>query len=363
MKPIKVGEIKIELIWFDSMGAKSNSFLIKTPEIKILVDPGAAIMQSSFPLSPSEKYQLRNKALDKIIAAAQKADVIFISHYHYDHHTLPEEVSEIYKNKKLWIKNPNFCINYSQWKRARKFLGQLFLFLEGKELEDLFYYPEEIKFSSPEQDIPLALTKDYGDYQPRKNELLQRGKRWFKKMSRLWSKRLWVREFSGEKVEVKFADEHSFKSGSTRVRFTSPLFHGIEYDRLGWIVGLIVEHNQSKILYTSDLQGPIIEDYADWIIKENPDVLIVDGPATYLLGYMLNQINLERAITNVCSILQKIRPKIIIYDHHLPRDLRFKERMFKIYQTAEIEDQVLLTAAEWFGQEPLILTLKNAKLF
>jgi|Deesub1362B_J571_1020462.scaffolds.fasta_scaffold00641_14 hypothetical protein len=361
MKLIKTGKINIELLWFDSLGAKSSSFIVETPEIKILIDPGAAIMQPSYPLSPLEKYQLRNKALKKIIESSRNVELIFISHYHYDHHTLPEESYEIYKNKKLWIKNPNFWINYSQWKRARKFLKQLFFLLENKELDNMSYNPKEIKFNSPEKNIPLALSKNYEDYKQRKDELLKQGKKWFKKMSRIWRKEPWIKEFKGENIEVRFADAQILEFGFTQVKFTPPLFHGIEYDRLGWVIGLIIQHNESKILYTSDLQGPIIEDYAEWIIKENPNVLIIDGPATYLLGYMLNQINLERAINNFCLILQKIRPEIIIYDHHLPRDPLFRERVSKVYQIAKKKNQNLLTFAEFLGKKPLILTLKNVR--
>ena len=360
MKSIKTGKINVELIWFDSIGAKSSSFLVETPDIKILVDPGAAIMQPSYPLPPSKKYRLRNEALRKIIESSKKAELIFISHYHYDHHTLPEETCEIYRHKKLWIKNPNLWINYSQWKRARKFLGQLYSLFENKELEYLFHEPEKTEFESPEKSIPLALSKNYEDYQNRKNELLRKGKEWFKKMRRVWKKRPWIKEFKGKNVEVKFADAQTLNFGSTQIKFTPPLFHGIEYDRLGWVIGLVVQNGNSKILYTSDLQGPIIEDYAEWIIKENPDILIVDGPATYLLGYMLNQINLDRAINNICLILKKIKPKLIIYDHHLPRDSLFRERVSKVYKLAKEKKQNLLTFAEVLGKEPLILTLKNA---
>jgi predicted metallo-beta-lactamase superfamily hydrolase len=37
---------------------------------------------------------------------------------------------------------------------------------------------------------------------------------------------------------------------------------------------------KAEEIYTSHLQGPGIEDYAQWIIKENPDILILDGPPT-----------------------------------------------------------------------------------
>jgi predicted metallo-beta-lactamase superfamily hydrolase len=37
---------------------------------------------------------------------------------------------------------------------------------------------------------------------------------------------------------------------------------------------------KAEEIYTSHLQGPGIEDSAQWIIKENPDILILDGPPT-----------------------------------------------------------------------------------
>lgn len=90
-KPITIGKIDVHLVWFDSMGAKSSCLLIETPDVKILVDPGAAEMQPSYPLSNLWKKRLRRKALEAIKEAAQKAEIVFISHYHYDHHTLPSE--------------------------------------------------------------------------------------------------------------------------------------------------------------------------------------------------------------------------------------------------------------------------------
>lgn len=120
---------------------------------------------------------------------------------------------------------------------------------------------------------------------------------------------------------------------------------------------MVLEHKGKKVLYSSDLQGPVIEDYADWIIKENPDVLVLDGPATYLLGYMLNQINLRRVIANMSTILRSLAPQMIIYDHHLLRDTLYRERLAEVYETAKQEGRNFITGAEWFGEKPLILKL------
>lgn len=363
MKPIVAGKIKAHLIWFDSMGAKSSSILLETPDVKILIDPGAAVMQPSFPLSESEKRVLRQKAFNAISKAARKADGIFISHYHYDHHTLPDEPNELelYEGKKIWLKNPNLWINRSQWGRARLFLSRLYQGLKGPGFDNLLHPSLKMKFPDPLANLPLASSKDYGDYEKRKKQLLRKGKAWFRNTANLWKKGEWVPEFSMGRTEVFFADGKSIKIGGTKIRFTEALFHGIEYGRVGWVLGLICQHKGVKLLYSSDLQGPQIEDYADWVIKENPDILILDGPATYLLGYMLNKINLARAISNASRILREATSKVIIYDHHLTRDTRFKERTSKVYEVAREEKKTFLTAAEWLQREPLVLKLARKK--
>lgn len=357
-KPISIGSIKVHLIWFDSMGAKSSCILVKTPEISVLVDPGVASMQPSYPLSEEEKSKLRECALKCILEASKEADIIFISHYHYDHHTLPEKAEKIYRGKKLWIKNPNFWINYSQWKRSRLFLEQL-IGAEKFEKIQISFPPSVLNFLQidPLDNLSIARKKNYGSYQKRKEELLERGKRELKKLIEKWKEGPCVEEESLKRYKIYLADGKSFQIGSTKVKFSLPLFHGMEYDRLGWVIALVVERKGIKLLYTSDLQGPIIEDYAKWIVKEKPHILIIDGPPTYLFGYMLNFINLKRSRDNLIYILDELSPHLLIYDHHLLRDRHYQERVLEVYEYARKKGKKLLTAAEWYGYKPLILQL------
>jgi len=353
--PVEIGDLKIYLVWFDSYGAKSSCIFIETPDLKLLVDPGAAVMQPRYPLSDSEKEELRQRALDTIATFSLNADTVFISHYHYDHYTLPLDTKAIYRGKTLWIKDPNQWINHSQWERARLFLTQLHETYGGNAYSTGDTQPEDFpRFDDPVDHLPIAMAKDYGDYQQRKNQLLGKGRNWFKKLVSSWQDEPWMSECILKGVTVRFADGRSFKKGSTSVRFTEPMFHGIEYDRVGWVIGLTLEHGGRKVIYASDLQGPGIEDYAHWIINENPDVLILDGPATYLFGFIINRINLQRAIDNVCTILDTTTIKVVIYDHHLLREARYRERLAQAYNTAGTHRKTFLTAAEWLGQEPLI---------
>lgn len=359
MAPIVEGRIKVRLLWFDSLGAKSSCILIETPDLRLLVDPGVAAMQPGYPLPETEKVRLEKKAFRAIVKAARRADHIFISHYHNDHHISPLESPDLYRGKVVWVKDPNQWINQSQWDRSRDFAERLYETVSGSTTNTLTTKPKKSKFPDPLDDLPLAKSKDYGSYQSRKLELLDKGRRWFNKMARVWATEPWVCEFESGHTKLRFADGKSFTIGNTAVRFTKPFFHGIEYDRVGWVIGLTLEHEGVKVLYTSDVQGPSIEDYAYWIISETPDIAVIDGPATYLFGYMVNRINLQRAIDNAIAIIRNSRAKVIIYDHHLPRDRLYRKRLQAVYDTATECHKVFVTAAEWLGKEPLILTLSE----
>jgi len=353
-KTIKKGKLEVKLLFFDSLGARSCAHLVKTPDITILVDPGAAVMQPSYPLTEEQKSKLRLKALKIIGKASEKADYIFISHYHYDHHilpsVLPRGISNFYANKTLWIKNPNKWINYSQWERARLLLNEL---SEGK-LEKVLVPPKKITPVNFKKLLPIAFNKNYGDYQKKHNENLKRGESNLLNLMKMWDENYWIKEFETKNSKIEFADNKYFKIGKTIINFTRPMFHGIEYTKMGWIIGISIEYGASKYLYTSDLQGPKIEDYAEWIIQKNPDILILDGPPTYLLGYLMSKINFERAKNNIIKIIKETKTNPIIYDHHNLREKKYKERLKDVYKFGEGR---IFTAAECMGETPLILKL------
>ena len=338
-RSIDLGDLVVHPLWFDSLGAKASALLVETPDLRILVDPGAAEMQPSFPLSPEERKRLREEALRTIRQAASKADLVFISHYHYDHHTLPLEAPDLYMGKDLWIKDPNRFINRSQWERARLFYGQIC------HLHDLAF--EE--FVGPAGTVEADLSR----WPTRR----RKDREWMKGLLELWGRGPWLEEGEIGSLRIHFADGRTLKKGRTLLRFTEPLFHGGEYDRVGWVVALVVEVGGGKLLYSSDIQGPVIEAYARWIVKERPDFLVLDGPPTYLLGYLFGQRDLDRAVSNAEAIVRQLEGALVLYDHHLPRDPRFRERTRRVWEAARREGRALYTCAEWFGREPLVLEL------
>jgi len=341
-----------KLIWFDSLGAKSSCTLIKT-DLNILIDPGAAVMHPGFPASDEQKFSWYKEAIEKINSITF-ADIVVISHYHYDHFIHTSHTSEIYSNASIFAKNPNEFINDSQKKRAEVFFEELFRSF-GKNLKNSFEKPVEKEFEDPMTGLEISSKKDFGDYQQRRDELLEKGRRWFRNRVRKWNTYKRIPEMKFKDGEIRFAEGRKFKRGKTRLRFTQPLFHGIEYSRVGWVFSTVIEFEGEKLIHTSDLNGPIIEDYAQWIIDENPNILILDGPMTYMLGYTLNLTNFRRTIENALKILRETDTELIIYDHHLPREPKFKDRTREVWEEAKMKGKRLVTAAEYLGRKPAVL--------
>lgn len=343
------GELEFNLIAFDSMGAKSSCTLVKTPDTSILIDPGAAIMQKSFPLNDSGKYFYLECAIERIRKEMRSAEHIVISHYHFDHYMIDDDSCEIYLNTDLWIKDPNRWINHSQWGRSRDLLQQMSQLNETDLRHSL---PKQRQYKDPVECLPMAFSMDFGNYQKRREELILKWRNRFLKMRERWSTGRWIEPVS---PNMHFSDGSGFEVGGTRVRFSRPLFHGIEYASTGWVIATIIECGGKKLIHTSDLQGPVIEDHAQWIIDENPDILILDGPPTYLLGYLLNRTNLDRSINNIIRIIRGSAPDLIIYDHHLLRDPLYRERTEKVWDTADEMKVRIMTAAEYNGLVPVVL--------
>lgn len=347
-------KIRFKLVWFDSLGAKSTCTFLKTPDVSVLIDPGVSMMQPGFPAPWAQKRRWADEALSAVKRASEEAGVVVISHYHYDHFTDFEK--SLYQGKTLLVKDPNEYINDSQRRRAEAFYDSFSRAFGEVKLDKLLKSREPRSYSDPLDDLPLARSKDYGNYNERKRELLEKGRKWFRGRVEKWNKTKLIPEFRFENSEVKFADGREFRFGKTKIRFTEPLFHGIEYARVGWVISTVVTYEDEKLIHTSDLEGPVIEDQAEWIVKENPNVLILDGPSTYLIPFMLNLINLRRAIENTCRIIEETtKLELIIYDHHLPRDRKFKERVKQVYERAEENDKKVLTAAEYVGKVPAVL--------
>ncbi len=343
MDPLRTAGV--ELVWFDSMGAKSMCTVVKD---SVIIDPGAASMHPSYPLPKPEKLRLREEALTKIRSRLRKARVVIITHYHYDHViNLADPVRKCFinefKGKTIYVKDPNKYINRSQWVRARKIFNALATHA-GVELRNLLMHPEETDFKDPAQELKPSSSE-------LRDKALLKGKEWFMNLAKgLWSKEPWLSEFElPDGTIVKWGDGRSFEFKGIKIDVLEPFFHGAEYSRTGWVTPILITSNNVKVLYTSDVMGPEITQYAERFADLKPDAVILDGPPTYMYPYLLNRQNLDRALKSLKIIAEGGEPQLIIYDHHLLRECGWYSKVREAIAEASRYGVEVMTAADYLG--------------
>jgi len=159
--------------------------------------------------------------------------------------------------------------------------------------------------------------------------------------------------------ELVFCDDSKHKIGDTEVIFSQPFFHGPKDIRLGYIVMTTVNDGEKKLLHTSDVQGPVTENAKDYIISQKPDLLIIDGPPTFFLGWRFSRKNLDKAENNLVEIIEQLKCDVIL-DHHLLRDLKYRENFPGPYKKA---GSIVKTFAEYLGKENNTLEAHRKELW
>ena len=120
-----------------------------------------------------------------------------------------------------------------------------------------------------------------------------------------------------------------------------------------------IDDGSLKILHSSDVQGPVARDATKYIIKQSPNLLIMDGPPTLFLGWKFSKKNLEAAQENLVRIIQETQCDVLL-DHHLLRDLKYQERFPLPYSKMGHKIQ---TFAEALGKKNNMLEAQRKKLW
>ncbi len=286
--------IRVTPIAADSFGVRSMATFIETSSVRLLIDPAAALAPSRYGLKPHPvEWQRLDESWSKIMDFASSAEIIILTHYHYDHHSTRH--LEMFKNKRLFIKDPSLNINRSQMWRAAYFLQSI-------------------------QGLPK---------------------------------------------EIKPAEGRRIRIGETTINFSTAVSHGVD-TKLGYVVEVSVKSGGEGVLYTSDVQGPVSEEQVKFILENAPQTLIVDGPPTYLLGGAFREDDLlvaNQLLTKVIRSLVTSGLNTVILDHHLLRDLNYKERVKPVYEVGEELGVKLYTAAEFIGKSVDTLEARRKELY
>src|SRR3989449_4939375 len=98
--------------------------LVETPDVTFLLDPSVRLGPYRYDLPPHPTERSRQKELWQVIrGAAKKADVLTVSHYHFDHHN--PGAPSIFRGKLAVLKDGKFHINRSQRERSSAFVRKL----------------------------------------------------------------------------------------------------------------------------------------------------------------------------------------------------------------------------------------------
>jgi predicted metallo-beta-lactamase superfamily hydrolase len=119
---------------------------------------------------------------------------------------------------------------------------------------------------------------------------------------------LWKKE-----ITIHSADNKEFLFGKTKITFSQALPHGVKGSKSGWVISAFIEDTQDTLLYSSDVQGPGNDLALEFIIDNNANHLIIDGPSTY--HPKQTQEETEAAFNRIRQI-----PKDFFFDHHFLRD-------------------------------------------
>lgn len=230
------------------------------------------------------------------------------------------------------------------------------------EYEKLREHKELIASEARTSDL-IIITHYHYDHFPRPGEgieWLRRRRVLLKDPSHMinFSQRMRSRRFLEQLKSVdarpEVADGKTIKFGGCRITFSQPVQHGND-KRLGYVLEVLVEDGGEKILHTSDVEGLVDERQTRFILTHKPDLLICDGPMTYMLGDRFSEDELEKSIRNLVRIMKSAEVRRIVLDHHLARDLRWRERLGKLFEEAEGLNVEVQSAASFMGvkEEPL----------
>ena len=160
---------------------------------------------------------------------------------------------------------------------------------------------------------------------------------------------------------IQHADGKEFLFGNTKIKFSQAVFHGTNA-KLGYVTEVLIDDGY-KLIHTSDVEGPSIANQVEFILENKPNLVILDGPLSYMLGYRYSYKSLQLAVENMIKIVNMGSIETLIVDHHFLRDLKWKQRIASVFGAANRKGVKVLTAAEYAGKPLEMLEAHRKELY
>lgn len=300
MGKLKLCDFEVRPLAEESLGVRSMSMLVATPDATILLDPGVSLAPRRFGLPPHPaEFRALLSARRRILDSAEEADVVIITHYHRDHFTPsyeslyeccdPSEFERIYKFKKVFVKRVDNKTPFNQKKRAWKLF---------RDLE---------RISTP---------------------------------------------------VVQIGEDEIRLSGLT-VRFF-PCVHGDA--RLGSVLVVhLASSSGCSLIYAPDVQGPVDDEAADRVLSVRFDLAVIGGPPLYLDTPSSRRgvcSKVAKGLENLVRIIRR-NPGRVVVAHHLLRSADWMDKLMSF----GIEERSIHTYSSMLGLTPTLLEANRRILY
>ena len=132
--------------------------LVETPDVTILLDPAVRLGPFRYDLRPHPTEKARQRELWRSIReAARRADVLTVSHYHFDHHN--PDAPSIFRGKLAYLKDGKAHINRSQRLRASAFVRAVKKYPQEIQVAD----GNDVDFGGTQLSFSPAVPHGYSD--------------------------------------------------------------------------------------------------------------------------------------------------------------------------------------------------------
>ena len=235
------------------------------------------------------------------------------------------------------------------------------------EIKRMVELEEEIRKILQDSEVVIITHYHYDHHNPDDAELLAGKKLLLKhpkeKINRSQAGRAayFLERLKEVNADIDFADGKDYDFDGVNVSISSPVYHGAG-PRLGYVIEVFIEDGDT-FLFSSDVEGPIHREQLEFMLESNAETVFIDGPMTYMLGYRFSAKSFESSLENLIELIDKTDVKRIVVDHHLTRDLNYKEKINKVIQRGREAGTEVSSAAEFLGKEDLLLEARRKELY
>ena len=162
--------------------------------------------------------------------------------------------------------------------------------------------------------------------------------------------------------EIIYVDDRVFKFEDVQLKFSKPVKHrGVK--EKGYVIMVCVKEKEEEFLFIPDVEV-LTDAVIEWIVgQNNPGIIYTDGPVTYFYEDKERDKIINNFIDSFKRIIRRAGLTTIIVDHHIVRDIQWRDAFKSLLKFSQIKKVPMQTAAEFRGEENNFLEARRDKLY